>query len=276
MRNFAKLYEDLGSSFSEEWKPNKDKDGVTFSPRHRILSKRLSQLHGKRVRLQLWIHKEVAPNQLDLEFAGQFQGRGDQTSELRKLLANKEQHPKFEEPDGETIIIRLPLDGNHKEQTTQIRAFVEYVSAKLRGYDLPSATTSTFSNSRPNAVNRMVSTALQTIKQSGESVATVKKVKDTGFDSEEAFKAYVQDLVDQQQGLCKLSDLPFVDDNDQEKSDYRMSLDRIDSDGRYEPDNLQIVCRFINRWKSDSDNERFKKLLASVQTQPTAEDRTKS
>jgi hypothetical protein len=50
-----------------------------------------------------------------------------------------------------------------------------------------------------------------------------------------------------------------------------MSLDRIDSDGHYAPRNLQIVCCFINRWKSDSDNEKFKALLDTVRAaQPTA------
>ena len=32
-----------------------------------------------------------------------------------------------------------------------------------------------------------------------------------------------------------------------------------------EAHNLQIVCRFVNSWKGDSDNEEFKRLLALVQ-----------
>ena len=31
-----------------------------------------------------------------------------------------------------------------------------------------------------------------------------------------------------------------------------------------EAGNLQIVCQFINFWKSDSDNEEFKRLLMLV------------
>jgi hypothetical protein len=42
------------------------------------------------------------------------------------------------------------------------------------------------------------------------------------------------------------------------------SVDRIDSDGHYEVGNLQIVCRFINFWKSDTDNEEFSRLLMMV------------
>jgi hypothetical protein len=43
------------------------------------------------------------------------------------------------------------------------------------------------------------------------------------------------------------------------------SLDRIDSDGHYEEENLQIVCRFINRWKSDSDDAEFRRLVRLLQ-----------
>ena len=78
----------------------------------------------------------------------------------------------------------------------------------------------------------------------------------------------MQALADQQQGYCKLSGLRFVDDSDEANKDYHMSLDRIDSDGHYEAGNLQLVCRFINSWKSDSDNEEFKELLGAVRTTP--------
>ncbi len=40
------------------------------------------------------------------------------------------------------------------------------------------------------------------------------------------------------------------------------SLDRIDSDGHYVPGKLHIVCRFINRWKSDGDDKNFRRLLS--------------
>lgn len=42
------------------------------------------------------------------------------------------------------------------------------------------------------------------------------------------------------------------------------SVDRIDSNGHYEIGNLQIVCRFINFWKSDTDNDEFSRLLMLV------------
>ena len=41
-------------------------------------------------------------------------------------------------------------------------------------------------------------------------------------------------------------------------------MDRIDSNGHYEFGNLQVVCQFVNFWKSDSDNSEFKRLLRLV------------
>lgn len=271
MKGFSQLNEDISDLLEQEWAPNLKKNGLTFSPRHLKVSEALTQEHGAPIALQLWIHRVVAPDQLDLEFTGQFEGRSDLTSELRNLLANKEQDPQFEEPDGDTIIIRLPLHGTYQEQTEQIRAFIEYVSAKLRGYDLPSATTSTSSNSRSSAVDRMITNANNAANQSGSESVTIKKHKEVRFDSGGAFNAYVQELIDEQQGHCKLSGLPFVDDSDEASKDYHMSLDRIDSDGHYEAGNLQLVCRFINLWKSDTDNEQFKQLLTDVRAVPTTE-----
>jgi hypothetical protein len=44
------------------------------------------------------------------------------------------------------------------------------------------------------------------------------------------------------------------------------SLDRIESSGHYERGNLQLVCRFINRWKSDGDVDEFRRLIKILQT----------
>ncbi|WP_298963557.1 hypothetical protein [uncultured Roseibium sp.] len=44
----------------------------------------------------------------------------------------------------------------------------------------------------------------------------------------------------------------------------RPSLDRIDSNGHYELGNLQVVARFINKWKSDSEDAEFRRSLEIV------------
>ena len=51
--------------------------------------------------------------------------------------------------------------------------------------------------------------------------------------------------------------------------DLAPSLDRIDSSKHYEPGNLQVVARFINRWKSDDEQENFLRLLKLVKAMPS-------
>ena len=43
------------------------------------------------------------------------------------------------------------------------------------------------------------------------------------------------------------------------------SLDRVDSDRHYEAGNLQIVCRFVNRWKNNGADAEFRRLVKLVQ-----------
>jgi len=46
--------------------------------------------------------------------------------------------------------------------------------------------------------------------------------------------------------------------------EMKASLDRIDSNAHYEAGNLQVVCRFINRWKGADSNSQFKRLIERV------------
>lgn len=45
------------------------------------------------------------------------------------------------------------------------------------------------------------------------------------------------------------------------------SLDRIDSSGHYSIGNLQVVCRFLNRWKNDGNDTEFRRLLALLRSE---------
>ena len=67
-----------------------------------------------------------------------------------------------------------------------------------------------------------------------------------------------------QEGRCALTGLIFSEDATNGDKNLLPSPDRIDSNGHYEEGNLQIVCQFINFWKSDTDNEEFKRLLMLV------------
>ena len=55
-------------------------------------------------------------------------------------------------------------------------------------------------------------------------------------------------------------------DGQEDDKEMLASLDRIDSDGHYISENLHLVCRFINRWKSDDKHELFERLIAKLKT----------
>jgi hypothetical protein len=115
------------------------------------------------------------------------------------------------------------------------------------------------------AAFRMVQTALNTVAgANGQIVDKVMKNKEHHFGSEEEFRAYVEALIHDQEGLCALSGLPLEYDSIHQDKEMLASLDRIDSDGHYGPGNLQVVCRFVNRWKSNDSDENFSRLLAIV------------
>lgn len=115
------------------------------------------------------------------------------------------------------------------------------------------------------AAYRMVKTALSTVVQAdGSDSIVTKKVKDSGFESEERFRLYVESLIDMQEGLCALTGIALQFDGASDDEELLCSLDRIDSDGHYEEGNLQIVCRFCNRWKGASDDAEFRRLIDIV------------
>lgn len=115
------------------------------------------------------------------------------------------------------------------------------------------------------AALRMVNTAIATTNSSnGQVVESIKKNKDHMFDSAEEFRKFVEGLIFDQESLCALSGLPLQYDSMFEDAEMLASLDRIDSDGHYEPGNLQVVCRFINRWKSSDKDANFSRLLNAV------------
>lgn len=111
---------------------------------------------------------------------------------------------------------------------------------------------------------RMAQTAMATAAKSNgqEVVSTLKnKMMSLSFDD---MRDLLAELFKMQEGLCALTGIPLQLDGESDNDQFLCSLDRIDSDGHYERDNVQVVCRFANRWKSDSDNEEFKWLIDAV------------
>jgi hypothetical protein len=118
------------------------------------------------------------------------------------------------------------------------------------------------SSAKQNAAYEMALTAWNTTKNSnGQSVERKVKNKDFGFATVLELEAFVSQLLDMQQGICALSGLPLQYRESCEDPAMLCSLDRIDSGGHYERGNLQVVCRFVNKWKSSTLDDEFRRLL---------------
>lgn len=108
--------------------------------------------------------------------------------------------------------------------------------------------------------DRAFATAAQS---NGEPVLKAVKVKDCRFSPEE-LRSYIEALIREQGHACAVTGLPLQFEGECDDPEMLCSLDRIDSDGHYERGNLQVVCRFVNRWKSDSDDADFRRLIEIV------------
>jgi hypothetical protein len=129
-----------------------------------------------------------------------------------------------------------------------------------------SKSTVRYLSGKEKALMRMVATAINTVAQAdGQIVEHTVKVKMNHFESETSFKEYVEALINAQDSRCALSGLVLQFDGEYDDQEMLASLDRIDSSRHYEPGNLQVVCRFLNRWKGADGNEQFTRLLAKLQ-----------
>lgn len=122
----------------------------------------------------------------------------------------------------------------------------------------------TIYDAKQKTIVRMVETVFSTVAgANGQQVLRTLKDKRTVFDKP-ALEKYVASLIDDQDGLCAITGIALQFDEGGSDPELRCSLDRIDSSGHYEPGNLQIVCRFANRWKSDSPDADFRRLIGLV------------
>ena len=102
-----------------------------------------------------------------------------------------------------------------------------------------------------------------TLRANGQREERNVKNKDFGFASRDDLAAYIAALFEAQEGLCAITGLP-LQFRGGEDHQLCCSLDRIDSDRHYAPGNLQIVCKFINMWKSNQDDAEFRRLIEIV------------
>jgi len=118
------------------------------------------------------------------------------------------------------------------------------------------------------AITRMVNTMLITVGSSnGQTVLRIMKDKKTSFTREET-EVYLHKLFNDQDGFCAITGIRLQLPPNVSDPELVCSLDRIDSNGNYEKDNLQIVCKFVNRWKSDTPDKEFRRLIDLVKSQP--------
>jgi hypothetical protein len=68
----------------------------------------------------------------------------------------------------------------------------------------------------------------------------------------------------EQEDRCALTGLPLGYDSECDDPEMLASLDRIDSGGHYTPENVQIVGRFMNRWKGADDDQLVRRLLGRL------------
>ena len=116
------------------------------------------------------------------------------------------------------------------------------------------------------AIARMAGMAETTAASSnGQQVTRTLKNKEFRF-NRPTLEKYLASLIEAQDGVCAITNIPFQYDTTADDEEMLPSLDRIDSDGHYEEGNLQIVCRFVNRWKNDSPDPEFRRLIRIVRT----------
>jgi hypothetical protein len=120
---------------------------------------------------------------------------------------------------------------------------------------------------RQKAVWRMADTCKNTVAgANGQQVQRTMKNKDLLI-PEHDLMPFINALITEQDGLCAITGLRLQFDGDEDDKEMLCSLDRIDSDGHYERDNLQIVCRFVNRWKGSGNDGEFRRLIGVIRNE---------
>lgn len=122
------------------------------------------------------------------------------------------------------------------------------------------------------SARRMAEAAFYTAAAANGQEVTrrVKNKEVVGFGDVHALERYVLELYEAQEGLCAISGIGLQHDEQGADRARICSLDRIDSEGHYERGNLQVVCRFINAWKSNSPDGEFRRLLRMIKSDGNA------
>lgn len=115
-------------------------------------------------------------------------------------------------------------------------------------------------------VRRLAGSIRSTVHQSGSQVTVARKPKTLLIDDDK-LEGIIARKLKKQAWRCALTGLPIERDHPSADRHMVASPDRIDSNGPYSEDNLQVVCRFANFWKSDTPDEEFRRILERVRAE---------
>jgi hypothetical protein len=147
------------------------------------------------------------------------------------------------------LLVRPELDQTHVAR----KAATKTKTPSVKIYD-----------AREKSVWEMADTTYNTVRNAnGQQVTVTKKAKELWMGKGE-FEAYIKALLLKQEEKCALTGIPLQYRGEHTDHQLLPSLDRIDSAGHYAENNLQVVCKFVNKWKSDAANEEFIRLLSLV------------
>lgn len=75
----------------------------------------------------------------------------------------------------------------------------------------------------------------------------------------------LKEMYDKQDGLCAITGFPMeLVPAKRQMNPYCLSIDRIDSNGGYVSDNVQLVCTAANTMKGNLDYEELNKFCKAI------------
>lgn len=119
---------------------------------------------------------------------------------------------------------------------------------------------------KQQSVHDMMFNMIKTVNfANGQLIEVPVKQKDLNGCSIEEMETHLLELFDLQLGRCALTNIVMhLSGQEGMNLDLKTSADRKDSKGHYEIGNMQIVCRFVNMWKSAMPDQKFRDLLKLV------------
>lgn len=290
MINFDDIYEELKGAVTEDWVTGKTSERLSFKLKNRSITEKIQRATDSDIEAQFWMSS--GKNNINFEFANDFpeyrELRIEIASSFREFIFTRDYPDWLQRSRGSTVSHVTLADKEGPEVKILVKQFYTHINSLIYQWaaesDLGLLTpqSSKFlipskiaefktETAKMRAVARMVKTAKETVAgANGQETLQKVKEKENRFATNDDFNKYVSNILEAQNGLCAITRLALQFDAQVDDQELQASLDRIDSNGHYEPGNLQIVCRFINRWKSDGNDAEFRRLMALIRESGTS------